>query len=162
MRAGFRSLKKAEGMWNPTRDPEGNPRAVADDNDFVEGYYTGKRTIQVPGQGDSTIYELRAEDGSPISFWGTTVLKDQMAQVKPGQFICVVWLGKVRTKAAANKPEKQLKSTDTYHSWEVLVHESKRQDIVSTEVNQSETEAIVNAGSVMASASNDGTEDLPF
>lgn len=121
----FTSVKGSGETWNPTVDSEKNPRITATKNDFLDGYLLEvKKGI---GQHNATLYSLQREDGSQVSVWGTTVLNQLFEETDAlGHLVRITWLGKARTKAAANKKENQLKSTDTFHNWDLGVDWEKK------------------------------------
>lgn len=74
-------------MWKPEE---------ADQPQTISGILEHIRTEV--GSNKSTIYELKQDDGSMISFWGNGVLDSKLEQVELGTTIKVEFLGRVLGK----------------------------------------------------------------
>jgi len=129
MRDEFKSVRGESGpIWEPKQTgtkKEDNLKALKPgETSWIVGYFIGTEVIN--GQnGDSNVHKLKMDsvgdenhiigeitDSKEISIWGTGVLNDAMAKIKPGQFICVEWKGKVKPKKGSNP----------YHTWDVGVN----------------------------------------
>lgn len=87
------------GDYNPTWDQSEMP--------IIEGTITGSRANV--GKYGKTVYDLRMEDGTTYSVWGTTVLDKQLAPIPFNSFIKIQYLGKKAGKGNA------------YHDYDVFV-----------------------------------------
>ena len=68
--------------------------------DEVEGVFVDKKDIAstLSASGKSTIYTVQKEDGTFVSFFGTSVIDDNMNRVPLGSQIKIVYLGKEKSK----------------------------------------------------------------
>lgn len=107
---GFQSLKTSDVK---TFENEGQE---------LIGYYMGTQH----GQGqdnNSCVHTIEKEDGESVQFWGSAVCDEQIAKIKAGDFVKVVYLGKVKTKTGNRE----------YRNWEVFVDHEKSKVIASNE-----------------------------
>lgn len=74
---------------------------------------TLKRVKTNVGANNSNIYEVEQEDGSMISFWGTTLLDARLKEVLPMSKVKIVYLG----KATSDKTKR------TYHNFDIFYQE---------------------------------------
>ena len=118
--ANFESVKNAGDLWEPRKDANGNERQPSGDaNDWLDGYYIGSEHNKGK-QGNSSIHKFLVKEVPPQggaeayvkkSVWGSHVLDEQVAQLQPGIFCRVQWLGKTKPKSP---------SANEYHNWEVF------------------------------------------
>jgi len=156
----WESTKGSGNSWNPTKDEDGDPRTEATPEDYLDGYYVDKK--ENVGQYNATVYTLQKEDGEKVDVWGTTALNGEMDKVRMGSFIRIKWLGKLPTKAGALIPEKKRKSTDSFHSWEVLVNK-KKEPIGGAKLATEKVPSNAGTGSGKSGESKKEEEDdLPF
>lgn len=64
--------------------------------DSIEGMYLTHR--EQLGKFKSNLYTLKTAEGKLVSFWGGTVLDDEMAKVSYGDVIRIVFRGKNKEK----------------------------------------------------------------
>ena len=170
MRDEFKSVKGESGpIWEPKQT--GNKKddtlkaLKAGDTSWIVGYFLGTETIN--GQnGDSNVHKLKMdsvgdekhiigdlEDSKEVSIWGTGVLDDQMSKIKPGQFICVEWKGKVKPKKGSNP----------YHTWDVGVNHAVEPLSVGNQAVSNPAPAVEENEAAASVADNGGDDDdMPF
>lgn len=79
------------GMWTPEKD-----------GDCIEGVFI--RAEKDIGLNKSMLYHLES-DAKPISVWGSTILDQRMAWIKPGQKIRITFKGLAEKKTGKNAPK---------------------------------------------------------
>jgi hypothetical protein len=100
-------------------------------DDFILGYL-----IEVKGElgiAKSTLYILSGdkEGNNRMGVWGTTVLNKKMHDVKIGDLVKIVYLGKEKGKGI-----------QTYHNFEVLVDDGQPEQPLEALAPQQQAEAI--------------------
>lgn len=162
----FVSTRGSGNIWNPTKDADGNPREVADENDYIEGIYVDKK--EGIGRNDANIYTIEKEDGSRYDVWGTTSLNGEFGKIRLGSTVKIQWHGKKLTKSGEKVPVKQRQSTDSFHDYEVFVDDSVPLKQMTTQV-RTNTPTGANKGANIPTSGKNGnaapiskTDDLPF
>src|SRR3990167_2866875 len=74
---------------------EPNTWKPANDGDLIEGVYI--RTEDSVGINKSKLHHFEVQ-AKPLSVWGTTVLDDRMAYVKPGELVSITYKGTAKNK----------------------------------------------------------------
>lgn len=129
----------------------------------IVGYLFDMQHNQGPKQ-NSSVYTLKQENGENIAFWGSAVLDDQIQKVPMGSFIKVIYEGKKEPKKSSGQP---------YHSFEVMLHPTKKLDMsanpntgASDAVEQPQQAAPAQEAPAQApqgaAAVVDEEDDLPF
>lgn len=72
------------------------------------GVFTGKETEV--GDNESNMYHFEKENGEPVSVWGNAVLDVRLKNIKVGEEVKIIYLGK----------EKSEKTSRTYHNFDVF------------------------------------------
>lgn len=85
--------------------------------DEVIGTYLSKK--ENVGKYHKNIYILEKEDGSKMGVWGTTQIDRELAKVKVGDVVKLVYLGKV------NNP----KTGNNFHSYDVYIKRGASNDV---------------------------------
>ena len=62
----------------------------------VQGFYVNKRNNV--GQNESSVYELKLENGELVSFWGSDLLDGKFAEIPLGSSVRVTFLGIAQPK----------------------------------------------------------------
>ena len=137
------------GDYNPTWSPQEMPT--------IEGILTGSR-LNV-GKYNKTVYDIKTDDGTTYSVWGTTVLDKQMAPIPFDSYIKIQYLGKKQGKGNA------------YHDYDVFVAgESAPQPaavaapVAAAPTPVAEVPAVAQPAPVVEAApeSDQPNDDLPF
>lgn len=87
------------GDYNPVWDQSEAP--------IIEGTLLGSKTNV--GKWDKTVYEVKTDDGTVYTVWGTAMLSKQLDPIAINSYIKIQYLGKKQGK------------TNTYHDYDVFV-----------------------------------------
>lgn len=85
--------------WNPEEEKE------------LIGTFMGKQ--EGVGVNDSTIYEIKKDDGTVMSAWGSTVLDTRLKNLEGGERVKIVYNG---LKDSSTKGRQPYKNFEVYHS----------------------------------------------
>lgn len=129
---GFESVKNdSSAVWEPKQTGKKKDATLkaleAGDASWIVGWYLGSKEIS-NNNGTSVVHKIKMDkvgdenhiqgemdaETKELSIWGTGVLNDNLGKITPGQYIKVLWEGKVAPKKGSNP----------YHTWDVLVNTS--------------------------------------
>lgn len=175
MQDEFEKVGGFEKMWNAvqTGSKAKNNRVElpATDKSWIMGWYTGSREAVINGD-VNIVHKIKAvafgdpahsepivdtENGEFREFFGTTVLNDTLSQIRPGQFIRILYLGNQTPKKAGGR---------NYKGWEV--GKSTTRPMLTNFGVQSPIPDAIKKDNATASNNNaetfvaEGDDDLPF
>jgi len=105
-------MKMEDIVWKKLNEPQDGEMIDSwkpKINDVVGGKYVGKK--EDIGRYHKNLYTLEQLDGEKIAVWGSTQIDREFAKAKLGDFIKIVYLGKI------NNP----KTGNNFHSYDVYI-----------------------------------------
>lgn len=175
----WESTRGEGSIWNPTVDENGDKKTVKaewsdEEAEFKDGYYLDTKFDVGPNS--SQLHKFQDADGEIFNVWGSKSINEEIAKIRPGEFLRLKWHGFFPTKAGAlsGKQLAKLGTKETFHKWEIFRSKSvKPLDIRDTRTqaspsgNNSTTTGSANAskangGNGIAKSVKDESDDLPF
>lgn len=157
----FKSKSELGEVWDPKKNPDGTPRFVAEESDYLDGLYMDRKTGI--GQYNSTVHNIQDDNGKLWAIWGDTVLNKEMEKYKFGTYMRIKFEGRKGKKD--NKPGVVLNDKNSFWHWNVMYDENQS----GGEVSAADVNDAISAPSLAPTANNNamaqsagGDSPLPF